>query len=263
MGGRLRAAAEWWGKPEMKNLIVGAAALMATAFVASSASANTVLVTSANSQGWGVVASETSGGGSATITTDAARSGVASLEMHGDKARYALGSIFSSASNLGLFSNFTDLAFEYKIDEASVSACCGPMYAPALRIVVWDQGVKRDFVWEQAYQAGGYGAAAAIGEWNTIAAGGTFFRNPVDGDQRTLASWASSLTSNAYVGGVYLAVGSGIGANYTAYVDNVTAGGTTYNFEAVPEPATWAMMIMGLGAAGSVIRRRRVALAKA
>jgi hypothetical protein len=30
---------------------------------------------------------------------------------------------------------------------------------------------------------------------------------------------------------------------------------------AVPEPATWAMMIMGFGAAGAMMRRRRVALA--
>ena len=28
---------------------------------------------------------------------------------------------------------------------------------------------------------------------------------------------------------------------------------------AVPEPATWAMMILGFGAGGSMIRRRRVA----
>jgi hypothetical protein len=65
------------------------------------------------------------------------------------------------------------------------------------------------------------------------------------------------------VSAVYIGVGSGIGAGYTAYADNVTANGTTYNFEAVPEPATWAMMIMGFGAAGSVVRRRRQALAKA
>lgn len=30
---------------------------------------------------------------------------------------------------------------------------------------------------------------------------------------------------------------------------------------AVPEPATWAMMILGFGAAGSVLRRRRMAIA--
>ena len=30
---------------------------------------------------------------------------------------------------------------------------------------------------------------------------------------------------------------------------------------AVPEPATWAMMIMGFGAAGSMIRRRKLAIA--
>jgi hypothetical protein len=29
----------------------------------------------------------------------------------------------------------------------------------------------------------------------------------------------------------------------------------------VPEPATWAMMIIGFGAAGSMIRRRRAVVA--
>jgi hypothetical protein len=31
--------------------------------------------------------------------------------------------------------------------------------------------------------------------------------------------------------------------------------------DAVPEPATWAMMLMGFGAAGAILRRRRRALA--
>ena len=39
-------------------------------------------------------------------------------------------------------------------------------------------------------------------------------------------------------------------------VDNLAVGG-------VPEPASWAMMIIGFGAAGSVIRRRRTAAAVA
>jgi hypothetical protein len=57
-----------------------------------------------------------------------------------------------------------------------------------------------------------------------------------------------------------LSTGSSATLNY-AYVvgDNIgTVGGG-----AVPEPATWAMMIMGFGAMGSVLRRRRSAVAAA
>ena len=42
-----------------------------------------------------------------------------------------------------------------------------------------------------------------------------------------------------------------------AAIDNVSVSG------AVPEPATWAMMILGFGAAGSMIRRRKAVLAAA
>ncbi|WP_293682310.1 PEPxxWA-CTERM sorting domain-containing protein [uncultured Phenylobacterium sp.] len=37
----------------------------------------------------------------------------------------------------------------------------------------------------------------------------------------------------------------------------------TINFIGVPEPATWAMMIMGFGGVGAMIRRRRTALVSA
>lgn len=247
------------GKSEMRKIVGGAVALIAATFVASSAGASTVVVTSSNMMGWSNPPGENGNGtGSATITGDSARSGNGSLELHGDRTRFVLGDLNSSASNLGAFSTFTDLAFEYQIDAASTNACCDPMYSPALRMVVWDGATKYDFVWEQAYQAGGYGAAQPKGSWNTIGSGGTFFRNGTSElDQRTLTSWAGTLSQNAYVGAVYIGVGSGIGAGYTAYADNVTAGGTTYNFEAVPEPATWGLMIMGFGAAGSVLRRRK------
>ena len=50
--------------------------------------------------------------------------------------------------------------------------------------------------------------------------------------------------------------GTTSGDNIGPLVDNIrlTAG-------VVPEPATWAMMILGLGAAGAVLRRRRIAVA--
>jgi hypothetical protein len=47
----------------------------------------------------------------------------------------------------------------------------------------------------------------------------------------------------------------GGGDNDSFGVDNLRFGGV------VPEPATWAMMIIGFGAAGSVIRRRRAVVA--
>lgn len=44
---------------------------------------------------------------------------------------------------------------------------------------------------------------------------------------------------------------------YGAAIDNVSVSG------AVPEPATWGMMILGFGAAGSMIRRRKTVAAAA
>lgn len=50
--------------------------------------------------------------------------------------------------------------------------------------------------------------------------------------------------------------GAGMSDSYGGYVDNI-------RLTAVPEPATWAMMILGFGAVGAVLRqrRRRAALA--
>lgn len=50
----------------------------------------------------------------------------------------------------------------------------------------------------------------------------------------------------------YFATGRGL------QLDNLVVTGTPV--AGVPEPATWAMMILGFGAAGSVLRRRRMAL---
>jgi hypothetical protein len=48
---------------------------------------------------------------------------------------------------------------------------------------------------------------------------------------------------------------------YNVGIDNVSFDVSSTG--AIPEPATWAMMILGFGAAGSMIRRRRTALAVA
>jgi hypothetical protein len=47
------------------------------------------------------------------------------------------------------------------------------------------------------------------------------------------------------------------GYNGTLEIDNVTIGNSVNALTAVPEPATWAMMILGMGAVGFAMRRRR------
>jgi len=44
-------------------------------------------------------------------------------------------------------------------------------------------------------------------------------------------------------------------------IDNVLVGAARAETGVVPEPATWAMMIIGFGAAGSMIRRRKAVIA--
>lgn len=81
----------------------------------------------------------------------------------------------------------------------------------------------------------------------------------------SLADW-SAANPGFTVLGLSTGIGSGFFGNYVGAVDNVsfTAAGNTrsWNFEVteaagvVPEPATWAMMIGGIGAIGGTMRRR-------
>ena len=61
----------------------------------------------------------------------------------------------------------------------------------------------------------------------------------------------------------YALLGLNLGAGtYTlhingSYTGRVSSFGGDINFAAVPEPATWAMMLLGFGAVGFAMRRRR------
>ena len=98
-------------------------------------------------------------------------------------------------------------------------------------------------------------ADSLVGSWQTL----TISLNTV-ADTFTYTAGGSSLTLNAggstAINSVILQ-GYNVGANYNISWDNLTtpaAGG-------VPEPAAWALMILGFGGVGAVMRRKRLALA--
>jgi hypothetical protein len=82
-----------------------------------------------------------------------------------------------------------------------------------------------------------------------------------------LANWIPYFSPDAKVIGISFGAGSGSGNDFTGFVDNVrvsTSGGDdAINFEvptpsgAVPEPASWAMMVGGFGLVGAAMRSRR------
>ena len=260
------------GENMMKKFI--ALALASAALVSTAANANVIQVTPSNMQGWEDVVSESSNGGHAEIT-GLAYDGNGSVAAHGDRNRFVLGGLAGlygnpntpgATNNLGALSSFTDLGFSYSVDLTSAPTAANALYGPALRIVFYQGAVKDELVFEQAYQAGAYGAAAAKGDWNVTNSASTFYLKSLGNEntQMTMSDWISSRGfGDAKVGGIYVGVGSGVGKDVFVHYDNIVAGGNTYKFDlsasggAVPEPASWAMMLGGIGLVGGAMRRRR------
>jgi hypothetical protein len=71
----------------------------------------------------------------------------------------------------------------------------------------------------------------------------------------TFCNWTAGGVS---FGGTAYSIDFGGTANQTAY-DNITFGSDRPGGGEVPEPATWAMMILGFGLVGASMRRRRIA----
>ena len=252
----------------MRTLLL--AAIAATCLAASVAQADTVIVRPGDA-GWGNVPDS----GSGEINGDAPRSGSGSIELVGDRSRFTNGNFFSPASNLGLLSTFTSLSFDWMIAPDSQRLD----YSPALRLHVWDGSQRSELIYEAAENQSDLiaGSGANAGTWVTTDSNDLFWRfqtgigptlNGSGGYIKfTIDDWSDQYSAGAYVSAISVGAGSGATAGYHAFVDNITVGrsdgsSTTYNFEsAVPEPATWAMMILGFGAVGATMRRRRLNLA--
>lgn len=91
-----------------------------------------------------------------------------------------------------------------------------------------------------------FGDGAASGGLGPILGGGYY-------DSAATSFAASGKYSQRFT------VGAGQSANFYLYDDALSdnSGGVSLSLAAVPEPATWAMLILGMGVVGAAMRRRR------
>ena len=213
------------------------------------------------------------GSGSVGITNSYARSGNGSAAFTGvdGTSKADLEIYFSTPIAL---SSVTALSYDVFRAASSTAA---PHLTNSLRLLIGDAAntYRAYLIFEPVYN--GFPTSAPIAEdsWYTfsIDTSTTFWSNNNNlakpagvadcgiGCFSSLAAW-SAANPGYTVLGLSTGTGSGFSGSYAGAVDNIafTAGGNTrsWNFEvaAVPEPATWAMMIGGIGAIGGTLRRR-------
>ena len=226
------------------------------------------------------------GTGSAFVSTAAPRSGNGSLEVRGDRSRYVIGNIYGTtdevygptalSQSLFNYRQLNNYTFDWQVGTPTAAAGSGAHNTPAVRLHIIDNGIRSEMIWEGVYNGGAAGVAPATG-WQTAGADSLFYLNLRSGPSigvytengqqvnRTISQWQSFFSDSAYVTGLSFGAGSGFGSQFVGYVDNVNVGVADnlfkINFEttaaAVPEPASWAMMIGGFGVVGGALRRRK------
>jgi hypothetical protein len=223
-------------------------------------------------------------GATVGITTDYARSGNGSAyfsQTQNDTGKADLQYYLGNGGQVApiALSNLTSFSFDHFRSSASTN---NPIQSMVLRFDILKDGVAAGaLIYEPYYTTNGIEPVDAwttgagnlmTGNWwtNNALLGPT---NATAGGTKTLADWISgNAGSTLSVYGFEIGFGSGWQGDFFGGVDNVsvqfgTAGGLTSNFEVaaatpgVPEPATWAMMILGMGGIGYSMRRRRATLA--
>jgi hypothetical protein len=269
-----------------KYLYLAAASLCA---VASPALAdNNVTVTSlvtppvpATNQ-WGVLPGENSADATAELSTTNVSDTDGSLHIAGNRTRVQTGVQYDLdgpggpfyPSNTGVAANsLVSLTADYIVNNGGT----GGIQSPAFRVLVQDGLFRSELIWEAAYN-GGYTVGMMdqvsatdlfwqyIGADNGGCGGFTGTTGCATGSyvMHTLAEWGNLYSSNAFVSGLSIGAGGGAGLTFDANVDNLVlktdnpVNTNRYNFAAaVPEPATWGMMLIGFGAIGGAMRRQR------
>ena len=213
------------------------------------------------------------GGGTAGITTTYARSGNGSayFSTTGPDSKGDLQ--YNVAAPVAL-SALTSVSYDFYRSSASTT---GGVFAPALRFDIRkNNAFAGSLVFEHVYQAQ---TNPPVDTWTTLTGSldsGIFWATngslgptfaDANGGQKTLAAWlAANEGSNLTVTGLSFGAGSGWSGTFAGAIDNVNfsfANGPqgNFNFEvaaaAVPEPGTWAMMLVGFGMIGGTVRYRR------
>ena len=209
------------------------------------------------------------GNASVGITTDYARSGNGSAFFQGtDGASKADLEYYFEGPKL--LSNVQSLSYDWYRDATSTT---NAIQVTSLRLMVATQTSTAYLVYEPYYSGVN---PIPTDSWNTstITGDSIFWSNNATlalpagtsscaiGCFAKLSDWQAA-NPGVIVFGLSTGIGSGWSGSFKGAVDNIaydfgSDGSGSWNFEvnAVPEPASWAMMIAGFGLVGLGMRRR-------
>lgn len=209
--------------------------------------------------------------GTVGITTDYARSGNGSISFGTAGTKDSKADLEIYFSTPLLLSDFDGGSYDWFRDSAST---IGAAPAPAYRLALANgDGNWAGYLVYEPYENG----SVPVDSWQTALIDTTTsqlwsthasvaFPDPCAGSRlsclHSISEW-STANAGYQVIGISTGVGSGWNpGTFVGAVDNVSftfdGESSSFNFEvsAVPEPATWAMMIAGFGLAGAALRRR-------
>ena len=219
--------------------------------------------------------SEVGGNGTVGITNTYTNDGNGAAYFAGnDAGGAAKGDLAYNFAAPVALQSLNALSYEFFRDSAST---INANLAPVFRFNILKNGnFAGSLVLENVYQNQ---MAAPVDVWTTVSAtlnsgiiwatnsalGPTFAA--AAGGQKTFQQWIDdNAGSTLTVTGLTIGFGSGWNGNFAGAIDNVNfgfTGGRTADLDfavaaaAVPEPATWAMMMLGFGMIGAVARRRQ------